>query len=298
MITRARVIEILTDQEGAASGVVYLDETGTKQRLFAPRVLLAGNAVGSARLLHLSTSAKHQKGLANRSGLVGKRLMLHPLARVTGLFAEPVDGHKGISAGSFVSHHFYETEAGRGFQRGFKLQALGTHGPAMMASGSAGRRIPWGDDHHREFLRHFGHAYSLSVCSDDMPDPANQVCLSEQITADDGLPAARMIYQIPDGAKKALTYGMGMAEKALQQAGCYETFATPALPEAGFHLMGTARMGTDPDSSVLNQWCEAHDAKGLFVIDGAAFVTAAAVNPTNTIQALALRTADHLLESA
>jgi choline dehydrogenase-like flavoprotein len=81
----------------------------------------------------------------------------------------------------------------------------------------------------------------------------------------------------------------------LQQAGCYETFATPSLPEAGFHLMGTARMGEDPENSVLNKWCEAHDAKGLFVIDGAAFVTAAAVNPTNTIQALALRTADHLL---
>ena len=295
LITRARVTRVLTNSHGAASGVLYLDEDGAEQRLVAPRVVLAGNAIGSARLLHLSASKAHPNGLANRSGLVGKNLMLHPLARVTGLFADPVEGHKGISAGSFVSHHFYETETGRGFQRGFKLQALGTHGPAMMASGSAGRRIAWGTDHHREFLRHFGHAYSLSVCSDDMPDPANQVRLSERITADDGLPAARMVYQIPAAAKKALAYGMARAEEALQQAGCLETFATPALPEAGFHLMGTARMGTDPESSVLNRWCEAHDVSGLFVIDGAAFVTAAAVNPTNTIQALSLRTADHLL---
>ena len=59
--------------------------------------------------------------------------------------------------------------------------------------------------------------------------------------------------------------------------------------------MGTARMGHDPETSVTNEWCESHDIKGLFVIDGGAFVTAAAVNPTNTIQAISLRTADHIL---
>ena len=201
----------------------------------------------------------------------------------------------GISAGSFVSHHFYETDGTRNFKRGFKMQALGTHGPAMTASGSMGRRIVWGNNHHNDFLRHFGHVYSLSICSDDMPDLANQVALSERITADDGLPAARMIYKIPFSAKKALKFGMKMAKKALLRAGCYETFANPTLPEAGFHLMGTARMGNSPEKSVVNKWCEAHDVQGLFVIDGSAFVTAAAVNPTNTIQALALRTADYLL---
>ena len=59
--------------------------------------------------------------------------------------------------------------------------------------------------------------------------------------------------------------------------------------------MGTARMGNNPEKSVLNKWCETHDVQGLFVIDGSAFVTAAAVNPTNTIQAIALRTADYLI---
>jgi choline dehydrogenase-like flavoprotein len=66
------------------------------------------------------------------------------------------------------------------------------------------------------------------------------------------------------------------------------------IPEAGFHLMGTARMGDDRETSVLNKWCEAHDVPGLFVTDGSAFVTSAAANPTNTLQALALRTADHI----
>ena len=128
-----------------------------------------------------------------------------------------------------------------------------------------------------------------------MPDLANQVVLSETNIADDGLPAARMIYKTPVSAKKALKMGMKMAKKALLQAGCYEIFDNPSLPEAGFHLMGTARMGNNPEKSVLSKWCETHDVQGLFVIDGSAFVTAAAVNPTNTIQALALRTADYLL---
>ena len=74
------------------------------------------------------------------------------------------------------------------------MQALGTHGPALTASGS-GAQDCGGNNHHNDFLRHFGHVYSLSICSDDMPDLANQVVLSETNIADDGLPAARMIYK-------------------------------------------------------------------------------------------------------
>ena len=295
LITEARVTKVLTDSRNTTQGVVYKTSIGSEYRLLASIVILASNAVGSARLLHLSANRSNPNGLANRSGLMGKRLMLHPLARVTGLFKDRIDGHRGLSAGTLVSHHFYETDIERGFKRGFKLQALGTHGPAFTASGSLGRKIPWGAAHHEEFERHFGHAYSLSICSDDMPDLQNQVSLSDTLMADDGLPAAKMIYRTPDDARKALDFGMEKATEALLQAGCYETFETETLREAGFHLMGTTRMGHDPDTSVINGWCESHDVKGLFVIDGGAFVTAAAVNPTNTIQAISLRTADYIL---
>jgi choline dehydrogenase-like flavoprotein len=64
------------------------------------------------------------------------------------------------------------------------------------------------------------------------------------------------------------------------------------LPYGGWHLMGTARMGTDPRTSVVNEWGRAHDVKNLFIIDGSLFVTSAGVNPTPTIQALALYIAD------
>jgi len=298
LLTGARVTRVETDSSGAASGVVYLDEAGRSHRIRAKRVMLAGNGIGTARLLHLSYQKSHQNGLANSSGLVGKRLMLHPLARVTGLFHEAISGHKGITAGSFVSHYFYETDPKRGFRRGFKLQAIGTQGPAMVASGSMGKPITWGVNHHSEFLRHFDRGYSISVCSDDMPQESNQVTLSSKLKADDGLPAAGISYRTPQEAKKALAMGVDKAKQALAQAGCYETIENHSLPEAGFHLMGTTRMGNDRESSVVNQWGETHDVRGLFVIDGSVFVTAAAVNPTNTIQAIALRAADHILSTS
>jgi choline dehydrogenase-like flavoprotein len=73
-----------------------------------------------------------------------------------------------------------------------------------------------------------------------------------------------------------------------------DTDADPLLQQAGWHLMGTARMGPDPKASVVNEWGRAHDVKNLFIIDGSIFVTSAGVNPTSTIQALALYVADSI----
>jgi choline dehydrogenase-like flavoprotein len=78
----------------------------------------------------------------------------------------------------------------------------------------------------------------------------------------------------------------------LAASGAKDTVVEAPLKPAGWHLMGTARMGSDPKTSVVNSWGRAHDVKNLFLIDGSIFVTAAAVNPTNTIQALALHVAD------
>ena len=288
LVTRAHVTEILTAPDGRAAGAVWRDADGRSRRHLAPIVVLAANGIGTPRLALLSG------GLADRSGLVGRRLMLHPLARVTGVFDAPTGGHRGIAAGGLVSHAFYETDRARGFARGVKLQALGTPGPALTALGALGRRVPWGRGHHADFARLFDHAYSLSVCSDDMPDLANRVTLSDRLTGADGLPAAKMRYRIPAQARKALDFGRDRAREALREAGARALVEMENVPDAGFHLMGTMRMGTDPETSVVDPWGEAHDVPGLFVADGSSFVTAAAVNPTNTLQALALRAADRI----
>lgn len=290
LVTGARVTDILTTPQGTVQGAVWLGNDGCEHATHAPVVIVAANGIGTPRFLLNAPGAAR----ANRSGLVGRRLMLHPLARVTGVFDTPMEGHRGIAAGSLVSHHFYETDTARGFKRGVKLQALGTHGPALTALGSLGARVPWGRGHHKAFSQMFGHAYSLSVCAEDAPDPENRITLSDTLTGSDGLPAARMVYTIPAEARKALDYGRDRAREILTLAGARSFVEMATIPEAGFHLMGTTRMGTDRETSVLDTWCEAHDLPGLFVADGSAFVTGAAVNPTNTLQALALRTADRI----
>ena len=80
----------------------------------------------------------------------------------------------------------------------------------------------------------------------------------------------------------------------MEAAGAEDVIVSKLLANAGWHNMGTARMGRDPERSVVNEWGRSHDVKNLFVIDGSIFVTAAAVNPTNTIQALALYIADSM----
>ena len=82
----------------------------------------------------------------------------------------------------------------------------------------------------------------------------------------------------------------------MEAAGATRTTTLPWLPTGGWHLMGTARMGDDPARSVVDANCQAHDVDNLFVIDGSVFVTSGAVNPTPTIQAIALRAADKIIE--
>lgn len=296
LVTGARVQQVLVDAAGAACGVVWRDQDGALHRVRAARVILAANGIFTPRLLLMSAGGAHRTGLGNRSGLVGAGLMLHPLARVTGLFDTGVDGHRGIAAGALVSHHFYETDPARGFARGVKLQALGTHGPVLTALGSLGARVPWGAGHHGAFARQFGRAISLSVCSEDMPEAGNRITLSDRITTRDGQPAARMTYRIPDQARAALDFGRDRAREILAEAGAQEFIEMPTVANAGFHLMGTARMGADRETSVTDRWGQVHDVAGLYVADASVFASSAAVNPTNTLQALALRLADRLVD--
>ena len=298
LITGARVTEITSDALGRATGAVWLDQSGLRRHTQAGAVVLAANGVGTPRLLLLSASGQHPHGLANRSGLVGRRLMLHPIARVTGEFGQHVGGHRGNTAGAIASHEFYETDPSRGFVRGVKLQIMRSLGPALTALGSGGARLPWGSAHHASFAARFGHTLSVSICSDDLPEEQNRVELSATLRDSAGLPAPRMVYRVGENSRRALDFGLAMGAKLLHEAGAAQQESIPLVRDAGFHLMGTARMGLDPETSVCDRWGRTHGVPNLFVADGSLFVTAGAVNPTHTLQALALRLADHIAGSA
>ncbi len=297
LVTGARVADIPLDAAGHATGALWIDRHGRRHLTRARTVVLAANGVGTPRLLLLAASGRFPQGLANRSGLVGRRLMLHPLARVTGLFDTPIDGWRGNAAGAITSHEFYESDLRRGFLRGVKLQIMRGIGPALTALGAGGARLPWGRRHTATFAATFGHSLGVSICSDDLPDPANRVDL-DPATDSDGLPGARMTYAVGANTRAALDFGMARARDLLSEAGAGSLLDVPLLRDAGFHLMGTARMGDGPQTSVTDAAGRTHDVPNLYIADGSLFVTAGAVNPTHTIQALALRQADLIVATA
>ena len=291
--TRCRVREITLNDDGMANGVIYYDENGDEQFQRAEVVVMACNGVGTPRILLNSTSSRFPDGLANSSGMVGRNLMFHPVGFAQGLFEERLDSHKGPQACCILSKEFYETDASRGFVRGYNMQISRGTGPLNTAMAGLGNgSIPWGPGHHEAFARRFDHVASIGIICEDLPEACNQVTLDPELTDSDGIPAPKITYRYSDNSLKMVAHGLARAEEALRAAGAIDVTAAGPLAETGWHLLGTARMGNDPATSVVNSWGRSHDVKNLFIIDGSIFVTSGGVNPASTIQALALYIAD------
>jgi len=296
--TRCRVREITLSDDGLANGVVYYDAEGVEQRQAAEIVVIACNGVGTPRLLLNSRSKQFPEGLANRSGLVGRNLMFHPYAMVTGVFPDPLEGYKGPTGCSLISQEFYETDASRGFVRGYSFEMLRGMGPVSAALfGMSQGRLPWGQGHHEAYAKlHDRTAGMVAIC-EDLPEPHNSVTLDPERVDGNGIPAPKISYRLSENSQRMLEHAVARGREVLLAAGAVDTYADAPLPPAGWHLMGTARMGRDPERSVVNEWCRSHDVKNLFIVDGSVFVTSGGVNPTNTIQALALHTADRIKQN-
>ncbi len=294
--TSARVVEITLDARGRASGAQWIDTAGNTWHQAARVVILAANGVGTARLLLLSTSRRFPDGLANSSGLVGANLMHHVTGMVTGIFDDDLEAYKGPFAASIFSQEFYETDASRGTVRGLQLMQIRGDGPLGTAIGRYLPQIPWGADHHERLLARLGRTAALTVTTEDLPRPGNRVSLDPGLVDSSGLPCPALHYEIDDNTWALLGYGSERGQEVFSEAGAAEIVTQRLVPGTGFHLLGTAKMGDDPATSVVDRFGQAHDVPNLFVVDGSTFVTCGAVNPTSTIQALALRTAEHIVE--
>jgi choline dehydrogenase-like flavoprotein len=293
--TGCRVREITVTPDGRARGALYYDQDGRLQEQRAPLVVLGANGVGTPRLLLNSRSPRFPDGLANRSGLVGKNLMFHPFAAVGGIFPDRLDSFTGPIGSVIFSHEFYETDLSRGFVRGYGLQVVRHSGPVSVAMGGfVAQRVPWGADHHRAFAERFSRMINIGVMGEDLPETINEVALDPDLVDGDGIPAPLVRYRLSDNSVRMLDHGVARAAEALEAAGATTVLAASPLRPSGWHLLGTCRMGDFPMGSVVDRWGRSHDVPNLFVVDGGLFVTSAAVNPTTTIQALALRTADHI----
>jgi choline dehydrogenase-like flavoprotein len=292
--TGARARRVRLDARGRACGVEYVGRDGAEHVARGGVVVLAANGIGTPRLLLLSAQAGHGNGLANRSDQVGRRLMVHPFATVAGVFDEPLESWLGHAGPKIVSYEFYETDAARGFVRGAKWSLGGIAGPVGIALTVPPGGPGFAAGHHDRMRERLGRMMSWGIFTEDLPEPENRVTLDTALTDSDGLPAPRVRYRIGENTRRMLAFHADRAEESLRAAGATSLHREVPVRASGWHLLGTARMGTDPETSVVDADLEAHDVPNLFVADGSTFVTSAGVNPTSTVVALAARLAEHL----
>ena len=161
-------------------------------------------------------------------------------------------------------------------------------------TGMMSGRIPLGADHHRAYRAMFNRMAGMVGICEDLPEEHNTVTIDPELTDSNGIPAPKVTYRLSENSRRMLDHAVARGTEVLRAAGAVDIVTTAPIPQGGWHLMGTARMGTDPETSVVNEWGRSHDVRNLFVVDGSLFVTSAGVNPTRTIQALALYVADSM----
>jgi choline dehydrogenase-like flavoprotein len=271
------------------AGVEILDAAGRPaERVAAALVVLAAGAIGTPRLLLASG------GLANRSRLVGRRLMMHPFGRVVGAFDVPLGSHQGHWGQSLVSMEFAETDPRRPFVRGAKWNLTPTGGPLQAALfPREGRRF--GAALGRNVVEWLGRTAMWGFSVEDAPDVANRVTLADDGAGDRDDPGVAISYRPDANAGAILAFNAERARESLEASGAVKTLSLVPANDFGWHPLGTCRMGTDPETSVAGADGRAHDVNGLVLADASLFVTGSCVNPAATVAALAARVADGIV---
>lgn len=304
----SHVTEITTSLDGRrATGVRYLDAHGTRHELRAGHVIVAAGAFETPRLLLLGE-------VANSSGQVGRNLMYHFQTMAVGGFPHPMHGHRGRSVTGAHDDHIVGDaaqrraahDAGLPWVRGGLVEHGGAAHPVLEAlSYGPGR-------HHGRSMRESSlrdRLWVFTMQGEDLAQTENRIDLDPEIVDAWGRPAGRVTYSPHRHELVASQHASGILEAVLRDAGAEWTLTTTSPPigeisvaeadqlgiaPASYHIMGTARMGDDPATSVVGPECRSWDIENLLVVDSSVFVTSTGYNPTLTIVALAAR-ACHLL---
>ncbi len=287
---------------GLADGVSFVDsETQRAMEAKAKVVVVAASTLESARLLLLSKSEKYPNGLANSSGHVGHNFCEHVMGpHVVGHVKELVGKGRTLDdgrPGGFYVARFRNLKdpKEKDFLRGYGFE--GSSGVGMFP-GEATDKPGFGKD-YKKYVRENGGAFiSMGAFGEVLPRYESYVDLDPNAVDRWGIPVLRFHYQFSDNEKK-MAADMLEAGKEMFDAAGFEIVRTngEVLTEGwSIHELGTARMGSDPKTSVLNQYQQSHDVKNLFVVDGSSHVNASCQNPTWTIMALAWRSCDYLAD--
>jgi gluconate 2-dehydrogenase alpha chain len=298
ILTRSRVTAITVDANGKANGVDFV-RAGRTYHQPAKLVVLSSYIYENNRLLLLSTSKAFPNGLSNNHGQVGRNFMSHMYGGVNALFPGKRLNLYGPGAQRTTIDDFTDDEfdhTGLGFVGGGVIDARMEWKPIAGATtvppGVPGWGSAWKDWIHKNALSVGGIGTQIEC----LPYEGNFLDLDPTTKDPHGVPVVRVTFNI--GQQEVLRYQhlQTQAELWAKEAGASDVWASiPPIPIAvNSHAYGGTRMGNDPSSSVVDKWSLSHEVPNLAVLGGSTFVTTGNHNPTETIEALALRTGDHI----
>jgi choline dehydrogenase-like flavoprotein len=322
LMTSSRVTRLLTNSTGTAVTEVEVTHADSKTPATYSAGLFAvcAGAINSAVILLASANDKHPSGLANRSDQVGRNFMYH---QADALLAITTDHNYDSYTKTWGTNDFYfrDSDPNYPFPLG-QVQPVGSFHYEMMK----GDAPPLTPTFVLEGMKH--HAVPWWLTTEDLPDPDNRVTIhnTTPLSVDNLQPGVAGAHPsgdtgpvnesaiVTDAAPKRiqLSYTPNNVESferlkdrwvdVLKRSGHGATsiplhaYFKKRIPLEGVgHQNGTCRMGNDPETSVLDPHCKAHELDNLYVVDASCFVSASAVNPSLTIIANAIRVADHLL---
>jgi choline dehydrogenase-like flavoprotein len=308
LITNAMAREILTDSEGRCTAVSYIDRTDRREyQLRARAVVVAGGALESTRLLLNSRSSRFPNGLANSSGTIGKCLNdtvgYIMTAYLPQLVGRKIENEDGIDGGHLIIPWWLQGVKGRDFRRGYHIELFG--GPQMgWVTGNGGVTAAVYDGYGTEFKKHgreiFGSAFGLAGRGEMISNDKSWIEIDPEAADAYGVPVLRFHWEWGEEELAMVRHMERTFEEIIDAAGGKVIRRQEGISAGGtiLHELGTARMGADRRTSVLNAYNQAHDVKNLFVVDGAAFSSNPEKNPTLTILALSMRASEYLLSQA
>lgn len=312
--TGAMAREVLLGADGRARGVSYVDKkTRSEQTVYGKVVVLAASCCETARILLNSKSSRAPDGVANSSGLVGRYLMDTVGASVGGhlpiledLPPQNEDGVGGMHV--YMPWWLYQQQNQRRlpFARGYHIEVGGGRGVPQAGVFGGSERI-LGGGYGVELKRNLRKIYGANVYfagRGEMIPNEKSYCEIDPLAVDQwGIPVLRFHFEwsqdeilqakhMQETFQEIITAAGG---KVLYRAGAERNWGISHGGEI-IHEVGSARMGDNPKTSVLNEYCQAWDCKNLFITDGAPFVSNADKNPTLTITALGWRTSDYIAD--
>lgn len=325
VISNAMVREVLTDKNGLATGVSYVSKEDMQEyQVMGKRVILAAGACESARIMLNSRSAAHPGGVGNSSGNVGKYLQDSTGASQGGFLPQLMD-RKRINEdatgslnvyGPWVTDNKkldfprgYHIEFGGGMDMpgyGFGSSAPYLNGKVPGRDGKMKKAGGYGVALKDDYRRFYGTDFGMAGRGVGMARADNYCEIDPNVVDKFGIPVLRFHYKWNNDEINQAKHMQETFERIIHEMGAIITGAKHGpedmwgleAPGRIIHEVGTARMGDDAKKAPLNKWCQAHDCKNLFVVDGAPTVQQSDKNATWTILALSMRTAEYIVEES